>query len=115
MLQTKDRLTVRKRAPFGDFKRALILCHYPPAGASGAPIIVRELFKHYTPEKLDVLCCSMEYRRALRTAKESLLSCPHTTFPNFRPFCPRPYRIFRPIMEGANCLRISQSYSVGVG
>ncbi len=90
----------------GRLRRTLIVWHSPPANTAGAPIIVRGLFRGYDPGLLSVLCQASEHRRAAATPGAALLPCEHTLFPNYRPFCPRPYRVFRPIMEGINCLRL---------
>ncbi len=88
------------------FRRLLLLWHLPPSNTAGAPIIVRRLFRDYDPGRLEVLCCAREYRAAARSAAESLLPCPHTLFPNFRPFTLRPHFFFRPLLDGLNCLRL---------
>jgi glycosyltransferase involved in cell wall biosynthesis len=87
-------------------RRLLYMSELPPSTLAGLPLIARRLLEDYDPERLQVLCCEHEHRSAGELARASYLPCAHTTVRRVRWPGLRPRRIFGPIRESVNALRI---------
>lgn len=98
--------SLARAVPGSEFKRLLFLSSSPPAGTTGAQIIVRQLLASYDQSRLDVLCCDKDHAVALRTAPATLLPCPHTFYPDYYFAELRPKRLFGPLLRTLNYLRI---------
>jgi glycosyltransferase involved in cell wall biosynthesis len=88
------------------FKRLLYMCEYPPSTKGGAPIILRALLAGYDPKRLHILCDRTLYNAQTDLVKRSYLGCRHHTIPTFASLRFRPQRVFGPIADSINSLRI---------
>jgi glycosyltransferase involved in cell wall biosynthesis len=90
------------------YKQLLFLNDYPPSNVAGAPIIARQLFKPYDPERMDVLFCGSW----AKAAPETFLPCRHTVVRAYTTAL-RPRRIFIPIEATLNCMRLGKIMEMG--
>jgi glycosyltransferase involved in cell wall biosynthesis len=93
----------REEAPL---RRLLYMSELPPSTLAGLPLIARRLLEDYDPERLHVLCCDHEHRAAGALAQASYLPCAHTSVRRVPWPELRPRRVFGPIRESVNALRI---------
>ena len=82
------------------------MCEYPPSTLAGAPIIAKQLFRTYDLSKLHILCCKHEHGSTSELVQMSYLACDYTIVPTYKRFDLRPRRIFGPIQDAINCLRV---------
>jgi hypothetical protein len=101
--------TVETERPF---KQLLFLNEYPPCTVAGGPVIARQLFRHYDPAKMDVICCDSWYGRALPKVRETYLPCNHISIPSHRTLR-RPRRLFAPIEATLDCRRMDKIIDIG--
>ena len=94
-------------------KRLLYMCEYPPSTAGGAPVILRQLFSGYDLDRLEILCCGSLYLEEDPVIGPSYLDCNHTTVPSMKRWDPRPRRLFGPVWETLNLLRIRRIVAMG--
>jgi glycosyltransferase involved in cell wall biosynthesis len=87
------------------FKQLLLINEYPPCTQGGAPVTARALFRHYDPERMDVLCCASWYDRVTPEVRETFLPCRHTVVPSHKT-TRRPRRLFGPIEATLDCWRV---------
>ncbi|MBB6052796.1 hypothetical protein [Armatimonas rosea] len=97
----------------GVYKQLLFMSDYPPGTVAGAPVIVRQLLRHYDMEKLDVFCCRTWHENQKPVVTQSFLPCPHTTFESVKRFDLRPRRFFSPIQSSIDCGRIKTIVAKG--
>jgi len=95
-----------------EYRQLLFINDYPPCTAGGAPVITRQLFRHYDPERMDVVCCGSWYDELPPKVRETFLPCRHTSIRSFRTNL-RPRRIFSPLDATLNCLRLDHIMRVG--
>ena len=79
------------------YKQLLFMSDYPPSTVAGAPVIVRQLLRHYDMEKLDIFCCRTWHENQKPIVTQSFLPCPHTVFDSVKRFNLRPRRVFQPL------------------
>jgi glycosyltransferase involved in cell wall biosynthesis len=94
-------------------RRLLYMCEYPPSTVAGAPVILRQLLSRYDPDSLEVLCCGDHYPTDDPLIRESHLACNHTTVPRMQPWDLRPRRLFVPLWDTLNLLRIPRIVATG--
>lgn len=97
----------------GVYKQLLFMSDYPPGTVAGAPVIVRQLLRHYDMEKLDVFCCRTWYENQKPVVTQSFLPCPHTTFESVKRFDLRPRRFFSPLLASLDCGRLGTIMAKG--
>jgi hypothetical protein len=96
-----------------ELKRVLYMSEHPPSGAGGAPLIVHKLMRNYDMTRLDVLCDARQYR-VEPSVRWSFLPCRHTTIRNAEGRTElRPRRIFNPLGDNVNVLRIGPIVRAG--
>jgi glycosyltransferase involved in cell wall biosynthesis len=94
-------------------RRLLYMCEYPPSTVAGAPVILRQLLSHYDPDCLEVLCCGDHYPTDDPLIRASHLACNHTTIPRMQPWDLRPRRLFVPLWDTLNLVRIRRIVAAG--
>lgn len=85
------------------------MCEYPPSTAAGAPIIVKQLLRGYDLSRLDVLCCEAQHTQASEVVRNSYLPCRHTLVRNHERVKLRPRRVFVPLADSLNCIRVYEN------
>lgn len=89
-----------------EFKQMLFISGMPPSGGAGAPVIFRQLLRHYDQEKLDVLYCQSWDREWRARMGHTLLPCRHTSVWSLPCDRWKPARVFGPIVRTLNLARI---------
>jgi glycosyltransferase involved in cell wall biosynthesis len=87
------------------YKQLLVINEYPPSTIAGAPVIARQLFGRYDPERMDVLCSGSWYDNVTPTVRETFLPCRHTSIRSFKSNF-RPRRVFEPVDSTLDCARL---------
>lgn len=91
-----------------DFQQMLFINAFPPSGGAGAPVIFRQLLRHYNQEKLDVLYCRSWDKDWRQKMGGTLLPCPHTAVGWLAPGLRwKPARLFGPMARTLNLLRLN--------
>jgi glycosyltransferase involved in cell wall biosynthesis len=90
------------------YKQLLFINDYPPSNVAGAPIIARQLFRDYDPDRMDVLFCGSW----ARSSPDTFLPCRHTVVRSYNTKL-RPRRIFGAIEASLNCLRLEKIMEIG--
>lgn len=86
----------------------LFISGIPPSGGAGAPVIYRQLLRHYNPQKLDVLYCRSWDKEWRQTMGGTLLPCRHTTVGWLAPGLRwKPARLFGHMARTLNLLRLN--------
>jgi glycosyltransferase involved in cell wall biosynthesis len=90
-----------------NYKKMLYMCEYPPGTDAGGPIIAKKLFEKYDMSSLHIMCCKKQYEGMSEMAKATRLKCKHYAISGYYQFAElRPKRIFAPLCETLNCLRV---------
>jgi glycosyltransferase involved in cell wall biosynthesis len=96
-----------------EFKKLLYLCNYPPCDLGGACIIMKQIFSHYDPDRLNVVCDGDWLTSARAKCPESLIHCRHESVPNRLPPDLRPRRFWGKVRSILNLRRADEIFATG--
>lgn len=82
------------------------MSEHPPGPFGGAPLIARQHLRRYDQSLLHVLCDRRLYRAARESGPDALLNCDHTSIAHLEPGLLRPRRVFSPMFDAVNALRV---------